>query len=200
MNVAPRGARLSRRLALPIAALALVSMLAACGSSKKEAEKVSDTSSSSVTSTSTTVAKSTTTKASTSTASPDLVACDVFDLAALEAATQLTWTVTDRSSRASCTISAENGNVISMSLAPTAGQNEATVAGVKSVCDPGTLVAQDIADGGYTCDVSGISSGGAIFEKDNLLVAVSAVTFNGASPEVVKAGLVDLLKSFVADN
>jgi hypothetical protein len=129
-----------------------------------------------------------------------LVACDLFDLNALNTATSLTWTVADRTANDSCTITANNGNAVAISLVPTQGQNDQVLPGAKSACDANTFQDQQVIDGGYVCTVSGVASAGALFKADNVFVAISAKTFNGASTADVQAALLDVLRSFVAPN
>ena len=125
-----------------------------------------------------------------------LVACTLFNLGALNTATGLTWTKSPGADPSACTITASNGNLVTISLVPTGGSSDGALSGIRSACDPGTFVPQTVADGGYTCLISGISSGGAVFAADNTLVVAAAVTFNGATPSQVQSALLDLLRSF----
>ncbi|MDQ1495825.1 MAG: hypothetical protein QOG69_2308 [Actinomycetota bacterium] len=127
-----------------------------------------------------------------------LVACNVFDLKGLNDATGLTWKVVDQSRTEACVVQADNGNTISMVLAPTAGQTQAILTGGKSACDSGTAQEESIADGGFICQVSGINTGGAVYAADNTFVSVSAITFNGAADADIQKAIVALLKSFQA--
>lgn len=130
--------------------------------------------------------------------SPSLVACTLFDLGALNTATGLTWTKTPGADTSECTVTASNGNLITVGLVPTGGSTNGALSGIQSACDAGTFVPQNVADGGYTCLIGGISSGGAVFAANNTLVAASAVTFNGATPQQIQSALVNLLRSFTA--
>jgi hypothetical protein len=142
---------------------------------------------------------SSTQAASTSSSSAkSLKACEVFDLQGLNSATSLKWKVVDSSKNEACVIQAENGNTISMVLAPTGGQTDAILTGGKSACDSGTVQDQSIADGGFVCQVSGINTGGAVYANDATFISVSAITFNGATDADIQKAIVALLKSFIA--
>jgi len=132
------------------------------------------------------------------TGSSTVIACNLFDLGSLNASTGLTWTKTAGASTSTCTVTASNGNVIAVNLVPTAGSTDGALTGAKSACDTGSYVPRDVADGGYSCTIHGISSSGAVFAADNTLVAASAVTSNGATPDQVQTSLLELLKSFTA--
>jgi hypothetical protein len=95
-------------------------------------------------------------------------------------------------------ISADNGNTVSIALAPTGGQDDPALRAAESACDAGTVTEHDVVDGGYVCEVNGIPSAGALFKGDSELVAISAVTFNGASTDQVQQALLEVLESFVA--
>lgn len=130
--------------------------------------------------------------------SANVVACNLFDLGALNASTGLSWTKAAGANTSECSVTASNGNVIAVNLVPTGGSTTGALSGAKSACDVGSFLPQNVADGGYTCTISGVSSGGAVFAADATLVAASAVTFNGATPERVQASLLNLLRSFTA--
>jgi hypothetical protein len=125
-------------------------------------------------------------------------ACTLFDFKALNTATDLSWSVLDGSQANSCTIQAENGNTVSISVAPTGGQTAAAIAGGKSRCDSGTEQDVSVADGGFVCQVSGVNTGMAVYAGSQKLVAAAAVTFNDASDSDVQQAIVALLKSFQA--
>jgi hypothetical protein len=125
-------------------------------------------------------------------------ACGLFDLQAIGSATNLTWKIVDSSSSDACTIQADNGNTVAISVAPTSGQTAAALEGGKSRCDSGSEQQVDIADGGFVCQVSGVNTAFAVFAGSQKLVAAAAVTFNNASDSDVQQALVALLKSFQA--
>ena len=130
--------------------------------------------------------------------SPDPVTGMVFDLKALNSATNLTWKVADASQDNACVVQADNGNTVSMVVTPTAGQTSAVLDAGKSACDSGTSTDTSVGDGGFVCKVSGINTTGALFGGSQKFVVISAVTFNGASDDDVQQAIVALLKSFQA--
>lgn len=136
--------------------------------------------------------------ASSSASGSAQAACSLFDLKSIDDATNLTWKILDSSSNDSCTIQAENGNAVAISVAPTSGQTAAALAGGKSRCDSGTAQDVDVADGGFVCQVSGVNTAMAVYAASDKLVAAAAVTFNNASDSDVQQALVTLLKSFQA--
>ncbi len=190
-----QNAFLSRRIVRFGMTLLVLVTLAACGGGGKSAS--SSSSSSSKPSSKRSSSSSATDDASSS--SGDFIACNLFDLNTLDSQTGLTWSVTDRSANDKCTISAENGNTVSIALVQTDGQNAQALQGAESQCDTGSLTQQNILDGGYTCEISGVASAGALFKGDNVLVVASAVTFNNASNTQVEAALVQVLQSFAQD-
>jgi hypothetical protein len=125
-----------------------------------------------------------------------LVACDLFDLKALDTSTGVAWKVADRSTRDGCTISADSGTTLAIRLVPAQGAVDEALIGAQATCDRGTFSAQNVIDGGYSCRVGGVPSAGAIFNSGSTFVVVSAKTSAG----VVESTLVDVLKSFVAPN
>ena len=151
------------------------------------------------TSSSTSSSSSSTPDSSSSTGSGNAqAACSLFDLQGLNSATNLTWKVLDGSQGDSCTIQAENGNTVAITIAPTSGQTAAAIEGGKSRCDSGTEQDVSVADGGFTCKVSDVNTAMAVYAGSEKLVAAAAITFNNASDSDVQAALVDLLKSFQA--
>jgi hypothetical protein len=124
-------------------------------------------------------------------------ACSLFDLQGLNSATNLTWKVL-ASQTDSCTIQAENGNTVAISVGPTSGQTAAAIEGGKSRCDSGSEQDVSVADGGFACKVSGVNTAMAVYAGSEKLVAAAAVTFNDASDSDVQSALVALLKSFQA--
>ena len=125
-------------------------------------------------------------------------ACTLFDLDALNTATNLTWKVVDSTQPTSCVVQADNGNTVSMNLATTGGRGDEAIQGGKSACDPGTVQDVQIADGGFVCKSSGVNTAVAAFNGSQKLVAVAAVTFNNATDDDIQQALVALLKSFQA--
>jgi hypothetical protein len=125
-------------------------------------------------------------------------ACGLFDLQGLNSATNLTWKVLDASQGDSCTIQAENGNTVAITVAPTSGQTAAALEGGKSRCDSGSEQDVSVADGGFACKVSGVNTAMAVYAGSDKLVAAAAVTFNNASDSDVQSALIALLKSFQA--
>lgn len=126
-------------------------------------------------------------------------ACGLFNLDALNSATGLTWKVVDAGSQANaCVVQADNGNTVSMTVTPTSGHGTEALNAGKSACDDGTAQDASVADGAFSCKVSGISTAVAVYNGSDKLVAVSAITFNGASDSDVANALVALLKSFQA--
>ena len=125
-------------------------------------------------------------------------ACTLFDLDALNTATNLTWKVVDSSQPTSCVVQADNGNTVSMNLATTGGHGDEAIQGGKSACDPGTVQDVQIADGGFVCKSSGVNTAVAAFNGSQKLVAIAAVTFNDATDNDIQQALVALLKTFQA--
>lgn len=123
-------------------------------------------------------------------------ACGLLDLNAIGSATNLTWQIIDSSSSTACTIQADNGNTVAISVASTSGQTAAALQGGKSRCDSGTAHDVDVADGGFVCQVSGVNTAMAVYAGSEKLVAAAAVTFNNANDSDVQQALVALLKSF----
>jgi hypothetical protein len=122
----------------------------------------------------------------------------LFDLAALNNATNLTWQVVDSTQPNGCVVQADNGNTVSMNLTSTGGDGGQALEGGKSACDPGTAQDVSVADGGFVCKVSGINTAVATFNGSKKLVAVAAVTYNNATDADVQNAIVALLKSFQA--
>ena len=142
---------------------------------------------------------STSESAASSGSAADQTACSLFNLNDLNSATNLTWKVVTGSAQANaCVVQADNGNTVSMTVTSTGGQNEPALAAGKSACDSGTDQDVSVADGGFVCKVSGINTAVAVYGASQKLVAVSAITFNGASDSDVQGAIVALLKSFVA--
>lgn len=155
-------------------------------------------------STGSTAAPATTAPASTTTNVPatttgKVVACNLFDIGKLNGATGLTWTKATGENESACVVTASDSSVITANLSATGGSTDGALSGAKSACTAGTYVVQQIADGGYTCSIAGVPSGGAVYAADNTLVAVSAISFSGADTAHVQAALVALLNSFIAN-
>ena len=141
---------------------------------------------------------STTSESAAGSSSATDQACSLFDLQALNSATSLTWKVLDGSEGDSCTIQAENGNTVAITVAPTSGQTAAALQGGKSRCDSGTEQDVSVADGGFACQVSGVNTAMAVYAGSQKLVAAAAITFNNAADSDVQSALISLLKSFQA--
>ena len=125
-------------------------------------------------------------------------ACSLFNLDSLNSATNLTWKVVEGSQSNACVVQAGNGNTVSMNVTDTQGHGTEALTAGKSACDSGTAEDASIADGGFTCKVAGINTAVAVYNGSGKLVAVSAITFNGASDSDVANALIALLKSFQA--
>ena len=124
------------------------------------------------------------------------MACDLFDLNQLDAATGHTFTITDKSEKDKCVVTDEQGSTISVGVFATQGQNQQALQETETACDSGTLTQQNIATGGYACEINGVPSAGALFAGSNVLIAASAVNAAGASSADVQTALVGLLQSF----
>ena len=141
---------------------------------------------------------SSTSESALSTGSAAGTACTLFDLDALNSATNLTWKVVEGSQSNACVVQADNGNTVSMTVTSTGGQSSQALSAGKSACDSGTDQDVSVADGAFVCKVSGINTAVAVYGGSQKLVAVSAITFNGASDSDVQQAIVALLKSFQA--
>lgn len=183
---------------LSAAAIGAAVLLGACGSGGSDAgASARSTASQTTTTLRSTRSPSSNSSSASDTGTPALVACELFDLPALDTATGLTWTAANQTDRNLCVISSDDGSAISVALSATKGQNDAALSGAKGVCDTGTLTVVDVVDGGYVCEISGTPSAGTLFKGDNVMVAASGITTNGSTNQIVERGLVDLLRSFV---
>ena len=161
-------------------------------------QKSSSSSTSTSSSSSSSTESSSDSTASSSGSGSATAACTLFNLDALNSATNLTWKVVDSTQPNSCVVQADNGNTVSMNLATTGGRGDEAIQGGKSACDAGTVKDVDIADGGFVCKSSGVNTAVAAFNGSQKLVAVAAVTFNNATDDDIQQALVALLKSFQA--
>jgi hypothetical protein len=129
---------------------------------------------------------------------PVAVACDLFDVGALNAATGHTWTGRPKADQKGCALIAENNNSVNVSVQAHPGQSQATFESSQQRCDAGTLETVSAGDGAYVCLVEGRAVGAILVAPKDAVALLDAGAFGSTPAGDIKNTLRAVAQSYVA--